>query len=513
MFDEQSKPVFLTKSKPTTPFTAGLTTNQEQEAQKSSPRSRNQPKKKYLPSQILYILGGLSILAMLIWSFRPVPMLVDVAEVKRSDIDITVDEEGETRIRKRYIVSAPVTGRLARINLDEGDRVAQGEVIAQIDPLPLKADIEEAQARLRRWQAEKAGVATQRPKKSALFQAEARIRSAVAKQKEAIARVARAKASLAQAERDRDRNQKLYADGVISRQEKERAELDATSKTRALEAEQRLADSAVAEVHAAQEALAILRAEQQDPDYLLDVYDARIASVKAELAKLTDDAKRTNITSPIDGYVFRVNLESAKYVEAGEQLLELGNPQDLEIVVDLLSADAVKVKPGTTMYLEHWGGKSTLTATVRYIEPSAFTKVSALGVEEQRVNVIADFVDTDVPLGDRYRVETKTVIWSGKNVLVIPVSALFRCESDNNLTGERQSNQTPSSYSRVTMTRSNLWCTFVIENNQAQKRQIEVSQRSNFDAVIESGLQPEEKVILHPNEQIKPGTKVKENKG
>ena len=428
---------------------------------------------------------------MLVLAFRPSPMVVDVAEVRRGDVNVTVDEEGETRIRKRYVVSAPVDGRLERIKLDEGDRVRKGDIIAQIDPLPLESDVREAQARLRQWQAEKTGVETQRPKQEALLQAEASILAAVAKQREASAKVERTRAELEQAKRDRQRNQQLHSDGVISRQSKERAELEETTKIRALEAEQRVLDSTIAEVNAAKKALSILRAEQQDPDYLLDVYDARIAGIEAELAKLTDDARRTNITSPIDGYVFRVNLESAKYVEAGAEILELGNPQDLEIVVDLLSSDAVKVKPGATMFLEHWGGESTLEAKVRYIEPSAFTKVSALGVEEQRVNVIADFVDTDIPLGDRYRVETRTVVWSGKEVLVIPLSALFRCESGNN------------------RNLSNTWCTFVVENNQAQKRQIEVSQRSNFEAVIESGLEVEEKVILHPNEQIKSGTMVK----
>ncbi len=484
MIDESSKPVQWT---------------QEQEAKQSIPQVKNKQKKKYLPRQLPYVLGGLGILAMLIWAFRPSPIPVDVAEVKRGDVLVTVDEEGETRIRKRYAVSAPVEGRLARINLDEGDRVTKGEIIAQIDPLPLESDIREAIARLRQWQAEKAGVETQRPKREAIAQAEARIRAAVAKQREAVAKVEQARASLEQAIRDRERNQKLHAEGAISRQQKERAELEEITKIRALEAEQRVADSAAAEVNAAQEALSILRAEQQDPDYLLDVYDARIASVEAELAKLTDEANRTNITSPINGYVLRVNLESAKYVEAGTQLLELGDPQDLEIVVDLLSSDAVKVKPGATMFLEHWGGESTLKAKVRYIEPSAFTKVSALGVEEQRVNVIADFVDTEIPLGapqsgslgDRYRVETRTVVWSGEDVLVIPLSALFRCEPGNN---------------RVL---SSTWCTFVVENNQAQKRQIKVSQRSNFEAVIEDGLREKETVILHPTEQIQSGTKVK----
>ncbi|MGK7949050.1 MAG: efflux RND transporter periplasmic adaptor subunit [Xenococcaceae cyanobacterium] len=470
MIDKPSEPVQWTKEEETKQFI---------------------PKKNYFPKQLPYIFGGLGILAILVLAFRPSPIPVDVAEVKRGDILVTVDEEGETRIRKRYVVSAPVAGRLQRINLDEGDRVIQGDIIAQIDPLPLESDVREAQARLRQWEAEKAGVETQRPKREAIAQAEARIRAAIAKQKEAAAKVERARAELEQAKRDRDRNQQLHADGVISRQEKERAELEETTKLRALEAEERLADSAVAEVNAAKEALSILRAEQKDPDYLLDVYDARIESVEAELAKLADDANRTNITSPIDGYVLRVNLESAKYVEAGTHLLEIGNPQDLEIVVDLLSSDAVKVKPGATMFLEHWGGESTLKAKVRYVEPSAFTKVSALGVEEQRVNVIADFVDEEIPLGDRYRVETRIVIWSGEDVLVIPLSALFRCEPGNN------------------RNLSNTWCTFVVENNLAQKRQIEVSQRSNFEATIESGLQAEERVILHPTEQIQPGTKIK----
>lgn len=474
MIDKPSQPVPLT----------------QEEAKQSIPKVKSKQRRKKLFRRLPYVLGGLGILALSILAFRPSPIVVDVAEVRREDVRVTVDEEGETRIRKRYLVSAPVAGRLTRIELDEGDRVAQGEIIARLDPLPLQSDIQEAQARLRQWQAEKAGVETQRPKLEAIAQAEARIRSAVAKQREAEAKVEQAKAALEQAKRDRDRHRQLYADGAISRQSRERTELEAITKTRALEAEQRIADSAAAEVNAAREALSIIRAERQDPDYLLDVYDARIASVEAELAKLTDDANRTNITSPIDGYVFRVNVESAKYVAAGTQLLELGNPQDLEIVVDLLSSDAVKVKPGATMLLEDWGGEGTLEAKVRYIEPSAFTKVSALGVEEQRVNVIADLVDSEIPLGDRYRVETKTVVWSGKDVVVIPLGALFRCEESNRVS-------------------SNIWCTFVVENSQAQKRQLEVSQRSNFEAVIEEGLEVQEKVILHPTEQIQPGTRVK----
>ena len=456
----------------------------------SPPETRIKGKKKYLPRQLPYIIAGIGITIVLALAFRPVPIQVDVAKVRRGNLQVTVDEEGETRIRKRFVVSTPVAGRMSRITLDEGDRVTKGMIIAQIDPLPLEADVREAQARLRQWQAEKSGVETQRPKQQALLQAEARIRAAIAKQREAQAQVARAKASLEQAKRDRQRAQKLYSDGAISRQAKEREELEEITRQRELEAEKRIAESTEAEVNAAREALSLLRAEQRDPDYLLDVYDARIASVEAELAKLADDAKRTNIKAPIDGYVLRVEQESAKYVEAGTPILELGNPQDLEIIVDLLSADAVKVKPGATMLIEHWGGEQTLKARVRYVEPSAFTKVSALGVEEQRVNVIADFVDEQVPLSDRYRVETRTVVWSGEDVLIVPLSALFRCNSDRNLET------------------ANMWCTFVVEGKEAQKRQVKVSQRSNFEAVIQEGLEREERVILHPTEQIQDGAKV-----
>ncbi len=209
MIEQPSQPVPLT---------------QEEQTKELAPKAKNKQIRRDLWQRLPYVLGGLGILAILVWAFRPPPIVIDVAEVKRGDVQVTVDEEGETRIRKRYFVYAPVEGRLARIKLDEGDRVTQGEIIAQIDPLPLESDIKEAQARLRQWQAEKAGVSTQRPKQEAISQAEARITAAVAKQREAVAKVEQAKASLEQAKRDRDRNQQLHRDGVISRQQKEQAE-------------------------------------------------------------------------------------------------------------------------------------------------------------------------------------------------------------------------------------------------------------------------------------------------
>lgn len=480
---------------------------------------------KHLPQRLTYLMVGVGIITIVLLGFRPTPIRVDLAKVKRSSLQVTVDGEGKTRIRSRFVVSAPVAGRLGRIKLDEGDQIKQGAIIAQIDRLPLDADVREAKGRLRQWQAERDGVATKRPKPEALFQAQARIRSAAAQQQEAQALVQQALAALEQAKRDRQRSQQLHIDGAISRKELETAQLLETTRQRQLEAARREVDSVAAEVVAAKEARAILIAEQRDPDYLLDVYNARIASVQAELAKLADDAARAEIYSPIDGYVLRVNQESARYVQAGTPLLEIGNPADLEIVVDLLSTDAVKVKPGAKMFIEHWGGERTLNAQVKYIEPSAFTKISALGVEEQRVNAIANFVDSPIPLGDGYRVETRIVVWESSDVLVVPLSAIFRCDSQQNssqesiaqnrddlsvsVTGGTQGSKQFSDH-QGSIQRSNFqtWCTFVVENNQAKKRQIMISQRSNLEAIIEQGLREGEIVILHPTEQIQEGKQV-----
>ena len=195
MIDKLSKPTPLTQ--------------EEAAKAKSIDNFKGKPPKKVWVQRLPYILGGLGLLAILIWAFRPVPIAVDVAEVKQDDVRVTVDEEGETRIRKRYLVSAPVEGRLRRIDLDEGDLVTKGQIVAQIDPLSLESEIQEARARLRQWQAEKKGVETQRPKQEAIAQAEARISSVLAQQREAEARVARIRADLAQAKRDRDRNQSV----------------------------------------------------------------------------------------------------------------------------------------------------------------------------------------------------------------------------------------------------------------------------------------------------------------
>ncbi|NER78817.1 MAG: efflux RND transporter periplasmic adaptor subunit [Leptolyngbya sp. SIO1D8] len=268
---------------------------------------------------------------------------------------------------------------------------------------------------------------------------------------------------------------------------REAAELEETRLLRELETTQQELEGAISNVADAQEALPLLRAEQRDPDYLIDAYRAQIAGVEAELANLADEARRTTISAPVSGSVLRVPEASARFVSAGEALVELGDPTDLELVIDVLSPDAVKITPGDPILVEQWGGSETLTATVNYIEPSAFTEISALGVEEQRVNIIGTFAEsttasTEELLGDGYRIEARIVIWANDDALQVPISALYRCDED--------------------------WCVFVVEGGRATPRQVTISQRSTTAAAVASGLQPGEQVILHPSEQVEAGREV-----
>jgi HlyD family secretion protein len=254
-----------------------------------------------------------------------------------------------------------------------------------------------------------------------------------------------------------------------------------TSREQERRAAQQQVESAIAAINAAQNAQQILRAEQQDPDYLLDVYQAEMASAEAELARLADEARRTDITAPTGGRVLRVMEASARFVTAGTPLLEVGDPGQLEIVIDVLSSDAVKIEPGDRIHLNQWGGDETLLATVTYLEPSAFTKVSALGVEEQRVNVIANFSNSTVPLGDSYRVDTQIVIDENPDALIVPISALFPCDPGT--------------------------CVFVVANHRAQPTPVEIGLRNTFDAEVVNGLVAGDTVIAYP-EAVEAGDRV-----
>lgn len=448
----------------------------------SAPTPRQQLR---LPRWLPYGLTGIGITVLVGLAFRPTPIPVDLGTVTTGPLQVTIDAEGETRVKDRYVVSAPVDGRLQRIVLEVGEQVEANAVVAQLDPLPLDSKVQTAQARLQELRAELVGVDTQRPKAEALAQASARLQAAQATQQAAVAEMEETRVELEQARRDRNRAQDLETRGALSRQAREGAELEENRLAQELAADEKRLGSAIANVAAAQEALALLREEQRDPDYLEDAYRAQIAGVEAELANLVDEAQRTTISAPISGSVLRVPDKSARFVQAGDPLLELGNPGDLELEIDVLSTDAVQIEPGDQIIVDQWGGLKPLTATVSYIEPAAFTEVSALGVEEQRVNIIGTLTEpAATSLGDRYRIEAQIVTWANDNILQVPVSALYRC-------GES-------------------WCVFVVEDGQAQPREINIDHRSTMAAVVTEGLRDGEQVVLHPSEEFEPGRQVKE---
>ncbi|HWP53494.1 MAG TPA: efflux RND transporter periplasmic adaptor subunit [Pyrinomonadaceae bacterium] len=380
------------------------------------------------------IVVGIAGALLVLW-LRPQPARVDTANAVRGPLQITVDGEGRTRVRDRYVVASPVPGRLRRITLRRGDSVHQDQLIAQIESLPL---------------------APLDPRQRA--EASARVNAAEDAQRERDAMVERAKAGYEQARRESERCEKLVAAGVISRQELERAQTAMDVAARELNAARSRSETTGHDVEVARSALLSLGKNQKQSVTTVQVH------------------------APVSGRVLRVIEESERVISAGTALVELSNPSKLEVVIELLSTDAVKVKPGALVLIERWGGDSVLQARVRLIEPSAFTKVSALGVEEQRVNVIADLTEPAQTLGDGYRVEGRIVVWENENVLKIPSSALFR-------TGDG-------------------WSVFVVVQNKAYLRQVQVGQRTPFEAEVISGLEDAARVIVHPSNEISEAMRV-----
>jgi HlyD family secretion protein len=438
------------------------------------------PPRKFPWKPILYTLLGGTICVGVVWAFRPIPIPVDTATVEQGELQVTVNAEGKTRIRDRFTIAAPINGYLDRLRWDEGDWIQAGTVVARIDPIAKSSEVNAALSQIAEWRAQRAGVATQRPKAASLEQAQLRIQSAQESQRQATAKVAQAQAMLNQAKRDRQRAQELAQAGAISRQNSETAELTETTRAKELETAILTEKTAAAEVDVAKAALSILQQQITDPDYLLKVYDARIASVEASLQKLKDEAGRTYVRSPVSGRILRIHQKSSQFTTAGTPLLELGNPKQLELIIDVLSTDAERIRTGDSIYIVLGIDTKSLQAKVKRIEPSAFTKVSALGVEEQRVNVIGEFIDPPTSLGDAYRVETRTVVWQTARTLKVPLSALFRCEQQ--------------------------WCVFGVRAGKAVQHRVEIGQRSDRAAQIKRGLAKGESVILHPTEQITEGT-------
>jgi HlyD family secretion protein len=387
------------------------------------------------------VLFGLLLVAGLVYSFLPRPVAVDITTASRGDMRVTVDEDGKTRVKDRYVVSSPLNGRVDRITLRAGDLVDSGKtLLAALTP----ADPALVDARTR-------------------AEIDARINSALASRKRAVAQMERAQTSLAQVQNELVRLRRAAISKGVSQQELD----DAIYKEKSNERE-----------------LTSANFSMQVAEFELEL--AKAALVRTRLVSPGDpDPQRLDIFSPINGRVLKVHQESSANVTPGQKLLELGDPAELEMEIDVLSADAVKIKPGAKVLIEHWGGDRPLTGRVRVVEPSGFTKVSALGVEEQRVWVIVDFEDPPekrASLGDGYRVEVRIIIWEGQDVLKVPSGALFR-HADG-------------------------WAVFVVEEGQAVLRPVQVGRGNGLETQIVSGLRDGDQVILHPSDKIKAGAAV-----
>ena len=377
-----------------------------------------------------YAAGGLAAVWLVTRMLRPETIPVEVAPATVGRLLETVGDEGQTRVRHRHIITAPVPGRLERIGLDVGDAVTAGMVVARLAPLPLDARSRQ--------------------------QAEAVLAGSRDLERMSLATVDEARAALEQAQQDRQRAERLVAGGGVAPADLERLQLSERARRREVEAAEARARAAAHDVESAQSAL---------------VASGTVAGGRTLL-----------LTCSVGGRVLAIPERSERTVQPGESLLEIGDPADLEIVVDLLSADAVQVSPGQRLLVTGWGGDSTLEGRVRRVDPAGFTKVSALGVEEQRVNVVGDFVAAPVRLGDRFRLDVRVVLWEADRVLKAPASALFR--------------------------RGDQWALFAIEGGRARARTVTVGHESSTDAEILTGLQPGELVIRHPTDRIHDGTRV-----
>jgi HlyD family secretion protein len=391
------------------------------------------------------VLGG-SILLTLFIVFRPQAVPVDIETVSLSPLVVTVDEEGETRVRDIFVLSAPVSGRMLRIEAEVGDEVvADQTIIAQIEPVdPTFLD----------------------------FRSEAQAQSAV--------RAAESAKVLAQAEVDQWQAELDFARAELNRA-RELIEDNTIS--------QRDLDSAEKNQRTAKATYATKIAALQVRIFELERARAQLMS-PAEAREQRKDCACVPILSPVDGRILRIINESEGVVSAGEALLEIGDPGKLEIVVDLLSADAVRVMSGQRVIIEGWGGDASLSGRVRRVEPFGFTKISALGIEEQRVNVVVDLTTPPEQwdrLGHGYQVDLQIVLWESEAVITLPLTALFRM-------GDQ-------------------WAVFVETDGYAQRRKVVLGKRNGLKAEIISGIEVGDHVIMYPSDAIDEGVRVTERGG
>lgn len=382
--------------------------------------------------------GGVLLVALILVGLWPRAIPVEVGRVTRGSLVVTVDEEGMTRVKHRHVITAPVAGQLRRIDWKAGAGVDAGKtVLAVLETTG--ADFLDA-----RLQA----------------QAEARVRAAEAAGEAAKAQRERADAAAKMFAADLTRARLLREQKVISAQEFDGIQMRAETSAQ----------------------------DQRAAEFTFKVAEFELQQARALLSRGLpggNGAEPLVVTSPVSGRILRVMQESARVVPAGFPLMEVGDPTDLELRIEVLSRDGVAMQPGARVMLEQWGGVEPLSARVRLVEPSAFTKISALGVEEQRVYVIADFVDPverRPTLGDSYRVEARIVVWENADALQAPAGALFQ--------------------------RGGAWRTFVLDGGRAQARTLKVGRSNGVQSEIIDGVREGEWVIVYPGDKVAGGTRV-----
>lgn len=389
--------------------------------------------------RLVILLAALAAAAALAWGLMPGPVPCELATVSRGPLSVTLEEDGMTRVTDRYTVTAPVAGYLRRVQLDPGDPVAAGQTLCTLEPL--RSEVLDPRA---------------------LAEAKARVAAATAAQAEArqAARAAQAAADYASAQLERTK--KLFAEDYVPRDNLDKAETDDRA------AQARLASARFAVNVAAHE------------------LDAAKAALQFAAQAGTDaPARAVDVPSPVDGQVLRVLRRSEGVVARGQDILEIGDPRALEVEVDVLSEDAVQIGPGTQVGLLRWGGPGALDARVRTVEPVGTTKVSALGVEEQRVWIIADITSPPEQwnrLGDGYRVEASFTLWQGSDVLQVPAGALFR--------------------------NAGQWAVFAVTDGTARLTPIQIGHQSDQAAEILGGLEQNTTVIVHPSDAVAHGVRV-----
>lgn len=393
-----------------------------------------------LQRSVIWAALALVIVTLLVLGLRAPPILVEVAEVGRAPLRVTIEEEGKARVKDRYEVSSPVSGFIRRIEFEVGDSIERGDMLTELEPL--RSDVLDPRRRA---------------------EAEARVAAARSALLSAEEQVAAVKAESDHASSEYQRKKKLSQNNVISEEE-------------------------LSTVYTADKrARAMLRSAKFAVDVARYDLDAASTLLKYSAAQSSEGIlkERVAIRAPVTGSVLKVHRKSEGVLGAGTPLIELGDPAALEVAVDVLSFDAVRIKPGAAVEITRWGGP-LLQGIVRLVEPVGFTEVSALGVEEQRVLVIVDIVTEGEQwrsLGDGYRVEASFILWQQDDVLLVPSSSLFKFEGR--------------------------WVLYVVEDGYAQWREVRLGQRNGLLVQVLDGVEAGERVIRHPDNALEDGARVK----